>query len=144
MTEPWWHHNGTCRLLAKECARWARASLLSLCWASSWRHLVLQLQLRYLCVPECKRLLLSIELPFYTCTHNNMPGISRLSSVNAQHHAVYFRKSGNLCGALLRRNKSFCLPSYDTPCSMCCNKAKFHVHRRHAARGACEQKMTAL
>ena len=105
---------------------------------------VLQLQLRYLCVPECKRLLLGIELPFYTCTHNNMPGISRLSSVNAQKHAVYFCKSGNSCGALLRRNESFCLPSYDTPCSMCCNKAKFRVHCRHAARGVCEQKMTAL
>ena len=38
MTEPWWHHNGACRLLAKECARRARGSLLSLCWASSWRR----------------------------------------------------------------------------------------------------------
>ena len=110
MTEPWWHHNGTCRLLAKECARRARASLLSLCWASSWRCLhfaaAAEVPLR---ARERKRLLLGIEPPFYTCTHNNMPGISHSSSVNTQQHGIYFRKSGNPCGALLRRNKSFCL-----------------------------------
>ena len=59
---------------------------------------VLQLQPRYL---------LGIEAPFYTCMHNNVPGISHSSSVNAQKHGVYFRKSANPCGALLGRNESF-------------------------------------
>ena len=85
VAQPYWHHNCTCRLLAKECARRARASLLSLCWASSWRRLhfavAAEVPLR---ARECECLLLGIELPFYTCTHNNVPGISHSSSVNTQ------------------------------------------------------------
>ena len=38
----------------------------------------------------------------------------------------------------------FRLPPYDTPCAVPRNKAKFHVHRRHAAGGVCEQRMMAL
>ena len=52
---------------------------------------VLQLQPRYLCVPE------SASVSSYTCTHNNVPGISHSSSVNARKHDVNFR-GGNLCG----------------------------------------------
>ena len=85
MTQPYWHHNCTWRLLPKECARRARASLLSLCWASSWQCLrfavAAEVPLR---ARECECLLLGIELPFYTCTHNNVPGISHSSSVNTQ------------------------------------------------------------
>ena len=35
-----------------------------------------------------------------------MSGISHSPFVNARKHGVYFRKSGNLCRALLRRNES--------------------------------------
>ena len=38
----------------------------------------------------------------------------------------------------------FRLPPYDTPRAARCNKAKFRVHRRHAAGGVCEQRITAL
>ena len=38
----------------------------------------------------------------------------------------------------------FRLPPYDTPRAARCNKAKFRVHRRHAAGGVCEQRNTAL
>ena len=38
----------------------------------------------------------------------------------------------------------FPLPPYDTPLAARCNKAKFRVHRRHAAGGVCEQRITAL
>ena len=38
----------------------------------------------------------------------------------------------------------FRLPPYDTPRAARCNKTKFRVHRRHAAGGVCEQRITAL
>ena len=41
------------QVAGKECTRQARASLLSLCWASSW-HLCLQLQPRYLAEVHCR------------------------------------------------------------------------------------------
>ena len=31
-----------------------------------------------------------------------------------------------------------------TPCTECCTKDEFWIHRRHAAGGVCEQRMTAL
>ena len=36
------------------------------------------------------------------------------------------------------------IPFYDTPRTAPCNKAEVPFHRRHAARGVCEQRMTAL
>ena len=33
---------------------------------------------------------------------------------------------------------------FDTTHAVHCNKAKFRVHRRHAAGGVCEQRITAL
>ena len=38
----------------------------------------------------------------------------------------------------------FRIPPYDTPRAARCNKDKFRVHRRHAAAGVCEQRITAL
>ena len=106
MTEPWWHHNDTCRLLAKECSRRARASLLSLCiflvapsfCSCSWGTIVCQR------ARACPLGYWSAFLHMYTEQRAwNLACIIH----KCTKHSVYFRKSGNLCGALLVRNKSF-------------------------------------
>ena len=104
MTEPWWHHNGTCRLLAKECARptvsplhghlLGSAFVYSICsrgtfvcqraWAPPLGHWVAFLHKYTTTCPESR-----IRHPE---THGN--------------HGVYFRQSGNPCGILLGRNES--------------------------------------
>ena len=62
---------------------WSEACLIHN--ASSWRRLrsavTAEVPLR---TRARERLLLGIEPPFYTCIHNNVPGISHSSSVNAQ------------------------------------------------------------
>ena len=80
MTEPWWYHNGTCRLLASECTRRAKASLLSLCWASTWQRLHFAAQHVWN---------FAFVIDIHKCTK------------------TFFRKSGSSCGTLLERNKSF-------------------------------------
>ena len=94
---------------------------------------------------ERERPLLGIEPPFYKCTHNNVSRISHSPS-------VYVRKTWRSFlyeWEFVRRSSwgqriVFRLPPYDTPRAARCNKAKFRVHRRHAAGGVCEQRITAL
>ena len=110
---PWQNLDGTTMVFAR-C--WPKNALgeLGLAYCLSAGHLlpgayILQLQPRgtFVCQRARARLFLGIELPLYTCTHNNVPGISHSSSVNTQKHGIYFHKIENLCGALLGHNKSF-------------------------------------
>ena len=117
---------------------------------------VLQLQPRYLCVLE------SASVPswalnrlffffffffffFYKCTHNNVSGISHSPSVYARKKWRSFPYEWEFVRRFSRRQRIvFRIPPYDTPRAARCNKAKFRVHRRHAAGGVCEQRNTAL
>ena len=110
---------------------------------------VLQLQPRYLCVLE------SASVPswalnrffffFYKCTHNNVSGISHSPSIYAQKTWRSFPYEWEFMRCSSRGQRIvFRLPPYDTPRAARCNKAKFRVHRRHAAGGVCEQRVTAL
>ena len=78
---------------------------------------VLQLQPRYLCVPESASVPSWALNRFFTNVHTtNVSGISHSPSVYAQKHGVHFRKSGNSCGALLGDNESsFAYPLMTLP-----------------------------
>ena len=78
--------NYTCRLLAKECARWAWDNLLSLCCACSWQHFYFAAAAKVPFRPESASV-----FSWHTCKRTKS--------------GVYSRKSGNLCGALLRCNE---------------------------------------
>ena len=92
-------HNDTCRLLAKECTRRARANLLSVCWASSWQRLRFAATAEVLLrARERKCLLLGIHITTFSESRICHPETHKK-------HSVYFCKSGNLCGALLRHNE---------------------------------------
>ena len=94
---------------------------------------------------ERERPLLGIEPPFYKCTHNNVSGISHSPSVYARKTWRSFPYEWEFVRSSSRGQRIvFRLPPYDTPRAACCNKAKFRVHRRHAAGGVCEQRITAL
>ena len=105
---------------------------------------VFKLQPRYLCAPESVSATSGIQTPFYTCTHSTVSGISHSPSVNARKTLRKFIRVG-ICAVLSSGTTNmFRLPLYDTPHAVCCNRVKFCVHHRHAARGVCKQRMMAL
>ena len=57
---------------------------LAYCLSAGWRLCSAAAAEVPLRARECERLLLGIDTPFYTCIHNNVPGISHSSSVNAR------------------------------------------------------------
>ena len=69
---------------------------------------VLQLQPRYLCVPESASVRSWALNRLFTHVHTTTCPESRIRHpYTHEKHGVYFRKSGNSCGALLGGNESF-------------------------------------
>ena len=69
---------------------------------------VLQLQLRCLCVPESASVSSWALSRLFTNIHTTTCPESRIRHpYTHEKHGVYFRKSGNPCGALLGGNESF-------------------------------------
>ena len=127
-------------MLAKECARLDRASLLSLCWVSTWQRLRFTAAAKVpLRARERERLLLHM----YTQQRaRNLAFVIRKRTKNMTSISV----GGNLCRALLGRGYSpsvyplMTRPMLPTPGY----NPEFHVDRTHTAGGVIEQTETAL
>ena len=109
---PWQNPDGTTMVLA---GCWPNNALgeAKLAYCFSAGHLldsafVLQLQPRYLCVPESASVPSWALNRLFTNVHTTTCPESRIRHpYTHEKHGVHFRKSGNSCGALLGGNESF-------------------------------------